>query len=134
MLVTTFSWHLAVRDCHFSRLDANKPLLQHTVPTFLSLETLWGRKVRPMGHPGLPKDSQRCPKSRPGGPKMPPKKHLEASKGAKGLPRGLRGTPPEQKDVKKTPKFTGGQPSAMKFVVADSLQEASENLFLQRIF
>ena len=133
MLFTMFSGHLAVRDGHFSRVDAH-PVLQRTVPTFLSLGTLWGRKIRPMGHPGLPKDLQRGPKWCPRGPKMTPKRHLEASKGAKGLPRGLRGTPPEQKDVKKTPKFTRGQPSAMKFVVTDSLQEASENLFSQRIF
>ena len=51
---------------------------------------------------------------------MHAKRHPEP----KGLPAGLRGTPHEQTDFKKTLKFTWEKLSAMKFAVAGSLQRA----------
>ena len=55
---------------------------------------------------------------------MPPKRRLEATMGAKALPRGLWGTPPEQKDLKKTPKLTWESPFCSKTNSSGLLKES----------
>ena len=72
------------------------------------------RQRAPTVGPGVPQDPQSVRKWRPRVPKMHPKSDLGGLGHAKGTPRGLRGTPPEEKDLKKTQKLTSGRPVYQK--------------------
>ena len=92
---------------------ASQPLSRRGVHFLVFWEPL-ARKRAPTVDPGVPQDPQSVPKWGPRVPKMHPKSYLGGLGHAKGTPRGLRGTPPEEKDLKKTQKLTSGRPVCQK--------------------
>ena len=62
MVCTMFSGHLAGCGSSLCRLHAKKNNFNIMVSTFLCLGSAKERKICPLGHPGLPKDTKSWPK------------------------------------------------------------------------
>ena len=108
----------------------SRPLSRRAVHFLVFWESL-ARKRAPTVDPGLPQDPQSVPKTAPRAPKMHPKTDLESLRHAKGTPRGLRGTPLEEKDQKKTQKSLREGPYHRKIAVAASLQWVYKKIWVE---
>ena len=83
------------------------------VSTFFSFGGAGERKMCPLRHPGLAKDTKSYPKWRPGASKMHPKSDLEAIQAPR-VPPEVSGVPPDGKTCKKTLQLTWEVPSCSK--------------------
>lgn len=85
------------------RLNASITRFNYMVSTFLPFGGTWDREICPLRHLGFHKDAQSCQSGAQGHPKCTSKKPW------RGPPRGLKGTPPDEKQFKKTPKLFRGK-------------------------
>ena len=97
--------HLAPCGVSFLALERDHQLLQAHRLNFSPFGRCLGPKKSPTGVPRAPQRRPKLPKVVPGSGQNPSKLGPWGCAGCRGSPRRPRGYPPDEKDVKKTPKF-----------------------------